>query len=119
MPCVVYKSRDTTLRQQLKAMGLDPNPNTPDHVLDRVRPGGETFITCGKDPGVPCPCGHISDILCDFPVGRGKTCDLALCSDCAHHVGEDRDLCAIHWNMFSKDNPVPHIFSKGPRLVRE
>jgi hypothetical protein len=37
--------------------------------------------------------------LCDFPVGpRGKTCDAAMCDQCATSVGPDRDHCPRHKN---------------------
>lgn len=48
--------------------------------------------------------------LCDFPVGNGKTCDAAMCPDCATTLGaqktdigggfkrlnDTRDVCPIH-----------------------
>lgn len=64
--------------------------------------GGPT-IMCGKiDDWKHCPCVHNSDFLCDYPVGRGKTCDLPLCYCCREHVGEELDLCLIHFAEFQK-----------------
>lgn len=51
--------------------------------------------------------------LCDYPVGNGKTCDAAMCGDCATTVGRQNtdighgmkklndtvDLCPIHKGM--------------------
>ena len=51
--------------------------------------------------------------LCDFPVGNGKTCDAAMCSDCARTLGSQAtdighgmkklndtiDVCPIHREM--------------------
>jgi hypothetical protein len=48
--------------------------------------------------------------LCDFPVGNGKTCDAAMCKDCARTLGHQNtdvgsglkkmhdtiDVCPIH-----------------------
>lgn len=45
-------------------------------------------------------CGRPSEILCDYPVGRGKTCDRKLCPDHAHHVGGDLDYCEVHWQEY-------------------
>ncbi len=118
MGCTVFKSRDYTLREQLAAMGSSPNPNTPDSVLDRVRPGGIVTFACGSAEMAVCRCGHLADILCDWPTERGKTCDLPLCSECATKIGEDRDLCGIHFAMFAKKAEPPRVFDKGPRIVR-
>lgn len=34
--------------------------------------------------------------LCDFPVGKGKTCDRPICKECAVVVDPDRDHCPTH-----------------------
>ena len=53
-----------------------------------LKKGGSGFI-CG-DLGDHCTnCGTVSDVLCDFPVGDGKTCDRAICEECAHEVAPD------------------------------
>lgn len=64
-----------------------------------ARFAGNGFI-CGS--GVfPCEsCGQMSDYLCDYPMGKGKTCDLAMCDECAYPIAEDRHLCPIHRAQF-------------------
>ena len=52
-----------------------------------------------KTPG----CAGVDEILCDWPTGAGKTCDLAICRRCAVRVGPNMDYCPAHY-----------IESKGP-----
>ncbi len=54
-------------------------------------------------------CAAPSDILCDYPVGDGKTCDRSLCRDHAHSIGRDLDYCDHHhveWTAFASTNAV-------------
>jgi hypothetical protein len=61
---------------------------------------GPQFI-CGKIEQEPfCACGHTAEMLCDYPMGDGKTCDLPVCWCCSRHIAEDRDLCLIHFAEF-------------------
>jgi hypothetical protein len=39
-------------------------------------------IMCG-DGVEACRCGYEAEYLCDFPMGKGKTCDAKLCESCA------------------------------------
>ena len=64
-------------------------------------PGGGVIITCGR--------GHVAKVcqvkdchasgtqLCDWPIAKGRTCDLRMCSTHAHHVAHDVDYCQEHW----------------------
>ena len=46
----------------------------------------------------PCAvCGAPSALLCDYPVGGGKTCDAPLCRGCAVCVGRNADHCPDHY----------------------
>lgn len=51
-----------------------------------IPPPQEPTFVCGPDV-VACACGYLAEYLCDFPTGRGKTCDAPLCEDCARHPG--------------------------------
>jgi hypothetical protein len=68
------------------------------HGLDEVRPAKDHWvIMCGSwKPSPQCRCGRLADILCDEPVGAGKTCDMACCTHCAREIGEDQHLCPLH-----------------------
>lgn len=35
-------------------------------------------------------------VLCDFPIGKGKTCDKPLCGRCAKSVAPGIDHCPDH-----------------------
>ena len=53
--------------------------------------------------GPHCSCGGVTEVLCDFPVGRGKTCDAKLCDHCSHRIGPDLHYCEAHhqeWRRF-------------------
>jgi hypothetical protein len=54
--------------------------------------GDLEVVMCRAEPG----CEFAGDLLCDWPVGRGRTCDLPLCATHARSIGPDRDLCPIH-----------------------
>lgn len=64
-----------------------------------VNPHDFEVIACG-DGITPCwCCGHVADYLCDYPMGKGKTCDLSLCR--AHAVVQEGgrwglDYCPQH-----------------------
>lgn len=64
-----------------------------------VKIGDTTAIVCNRDK-LPrrCPfCNrHWAGLLCDHPIGRGKTCDRRMCRRCATKVGPDRHLCPEH-----------------------
>lgn len=71
----------------------------------RSRPTQEGFISFkfaeGVEPPPHCACGAAADILCDFPVAEGKTCDVAICDDfCAHAIGHDIHYCPPHHAMW-------------------
>ena len=63
----------------------------------------ETFIkdkpcvifVCGEGITACSNCGQVSEFLCDYPVGEGKTCDLPICKQCRTHVGK-YDFCPVH-----------------------
>lgn len=66
---------------------------------------------CGR-LGQPCQCGCVSTKLCDFPVGKGKTCDKRLCEHCSHEIGPDLDYCTAHHKQWRE-------FRESGGLVRE
>jgi hypothetical protein len=56
---------------------------------------------CGEGKAAPqCECGALADYLCDYPIGKGKTCDLPMCREHRNQIGTDRDLCLIHLAEF-------------------
>ncbi len=105
MPCYVVKTKRKTLGQlvdECKAAGLDmeePKPHERDRVVDE---GGGVVFMCGRESKAPhCyECQDFGDLLCDWPAGKGKTCDLPMCEDHAHDLGGDKHLCEVHFRMF-------------------
>lgn len=74
---------------------------------------------CG-DLGDHCQCGGIAEVLCDFPVGKGKTCNKKLCELCAYHINapvkdSNIDFCHAHnaeWQEFLKGKGVEKGLAK-------
>ena len=66
---------------------------------------GRMFI-CGK--GItPCHfCMEPADYLCDYPVGSGKTCDLALCEKHSNTMADEIDFCPICYSKFKEKGTV-------------
>lgn len=51
------------------------------------------------NPEWACTCGNqyeFADYLCDWPMGKGTTCDMSLCKTCAREIGDDLHVCKIH-----------------------
>lgn len=66
---------------------------------------GTIIFMCGdKMPQLaPCAeCGDVADILCDYPVGDGVTCDRNLCPDCAVEVAPNLHYCKPHYEMWKQ-----------------
>lgn len=67
-------------------------------VHERI-PFGEMFMCPLPEEVERCSvpsCRELVEAVCDFPVGDGKTCDLAMCLDHRVMVEEDVDICAFH-----------------------
>lgn len=62
------------------------------------------------DFGPPCThCAWVSDYLCDYPVGRGKTCDARLCDKHGTEVAPNIHYCPGHlaeWEKFKAEGGV-------------
>jgi hypothetical protein len=57
------------------------------------------FVCTGRGRTKYCPepgCGRRADLLCDFPLRNGKTCDRPICLSHATHLAKDTDWCAPH-----------------------
>lgn len=66
-------------------------------------------VMCGQFPSaeVCLRCGTFSEVLCDWPMGEGKTCDAPLCCRCARNIGPELDLCPAHAVMFDRIGRMP------------
>jgi hypothetical protein len=63
---------------------------------ERGRPTG---FVCGAGIEACAGCGVVAVALCDWPIGRGRTCDLPLCGRCRVPQGgdlRDLDYCPQH-----------------------
>lgn len=70
----------------------------PCYVKDHPKLG-RMFI-CGKLGPHCADCGDVGDYLCDYPVGKGKTCDRSMCDDHSTEVAPNLHYCAPHLGMW-------------------
>ena len=66
---------------------------------------GEKLFMCGEKMlqlDVCADCRYVADILCDYPVGDGLTCDRNLCADCAVEVAPNLHYCKPHFEMWKQ-----------------
>ena len=62
-----------------------------------------TAFICGSVPRIRlCGCDNVSDRVCDWKIGRKRTCDAALCAECTTSPAKNKDLCDWHANMWAK-----------------
>lgn len=72
------------------------------------------------DLGEPCTdCGGVNDVLCDYPVGNGKTCDRKICEECSPPVAPNLHYCKPHraeWERFKSTDLCGTVFAQfaGP-----
>lgn len=72
--------------------------------IERGKDGG-TYFLCGK-LGPHCAaekCAAVSGFLCDFPVAKGRTCDVPLCASHAYEIAPNIHYCPGHlavWQEF-------------------
>lgn len=67
---------------------------------------GMQAIVCGGRRVHTCACGRPSTKLCDWKIGRGRTCDKRLCDECAYSPAPEKDLCPTHaeaWKRHPKN----------------
>jgi hypothetical protein len=110
MPCYIHPVKETT-----------------ELINGRItRIGGFTLFTCGQSLDEPhCfACMDFGDYLCDYPVGKGKTCDRAMCESHRHNVAPELDYCDSHYPEWCKfrdgggpqkhfENVIPFRGEKG------
>lgn len=77
----------------------DPEPVPPGSLVWHSPPGAFCSVCCART----------TEALCDYPLGRGKTCDAPLCGGCRWRLGPgmDVDYCPAHAQL------QPHIFEGG------
>jgi hypothetical protein len=54
-------------------------------------------IICTRERPRRCRyCGRSANLLCDFPLPGGKTCDAPICPSCSFPIGPNADYCKVH-----------------------
>ncbi len=62
-------------------------------------PDGGTAIVCGPKPRLKrcgCGSGKAGDLLCDWKLVGGGTCDAKICAACTTSPAPNKDLCPTH-----------------------
>lgn len=69
-----------------------------------IENGKHIGFACGSFTLEQClDCGDTvppAEFLCDYPVGKRKTCDRKLCEKCARVVGRDMHYCDAHYKQW-------------------
>lgn len=133
MPCNRSRPEPITQREAIRLISGRDNEYKPDPKLgdannarlkaawdaknDRLIET-EPMWMCGDVEVVMCKetaCDREGTFLCDWPMGRGKTCDIPLCPSHAREIGDDRHLCPIHHPMFVRQAGASRINPWPPR----
>jgi len=64
---------------------------------------------CGNLGPHCAECSDVSENLCDFPVGKDKTCDRHLCHQHSNEIAPDLHYCTAHfkrWLQFEREGGV-------------
>jgi hypothetical protein len=67
-----------------------------------VKAGGVMAIVCTSGRTMRCACGGPGALLCDWKLGKGKTCDTPMCQGCAKEVAPEKHLCRAHQADYAK-----------------
>lgn len=66
----------------------------------RDQPDGSRMFLCGNLGPHCAECADVGENLCDYPVGRKKTCDRPLCDLHATEVAPNLHYCGAHLGMW-------------------
>lgn len=61
-----------------------------------------------RNDSVVCQCGHFATLLCDEPIGKGRTCDIALCRCCTVET-QGFDQCSFHAQTDPRQEGAPPV----------
>ena len=100
MPCYLQKTQPPTKAEWTAWQAIGYIGTWDDYCRAKQGTVGETVFVCG-DLGPHCAdCAGVGDLLCDFPVGDGKTCDRSLCVEHAHEVAPEIHYCDAHYGLW-------------------
>lgn len=91
MPCAKVRGRPMGRDEAMTILGYEL-PEGATGAEPEEASGAESFI-CGEGV-VPCTCcAMLSEYLCDWPMGDGKTCDAPLCD--VHAMAPQVDVSTL------------------------
>lgn len=109
MACYVEKSRGPTKKEYAEWQKMGYLGTWERYSKAKESNLGSVMFITG-DLGPHCTdCAAIGDLLCDYPVGDGKTCDRPMCEDHGAEIGFDLHYCHAHhamWTEFKNNGGV-------------
>lgn len=104
MPCyVVNPTKPSRAKYEVMRKEFGYFGSYEDYVkeIGKYDPKAVQFIT--GDLGDHCSdCSGFGDYLCDYPVGKGKTCDRKMCEESAHEIAYEVHYCEAHFKMWEE-----------------
>lgn len=61
---------------------------------------GAPYIICGKLGPHCAECQGLAENLCDYPVGKEKTCDRHICRQHSNEISPNLHYCTAHFIMW-------------------
>ena len=94
--------RECTRAMQLHmAMSLSYRPSFFEREHPDYELGHGSLLWHAPEEDVCSKCRNaLTEAVCDYPVGNGKTCDLSMCFDCRNRVTAEIDYCYQHAKLF-------------------
>lgn len=112
MPCYIDRIKPPSKDEFKTWQGLGYIGTWDDYCTSKQGSVGQTIFLCGEFGPHCADCAGVGDILCDYPVGDGKTCDRAICSEHAVEIAPDLHYCKAHhqmWEDFKNSGGVDAI----------
>lgn len=102
MPCYLETVEPPSREEYERWRNMGYIGSWDDYCSSREPNVGSRVFVCGNLGDHCAECMAVGDLLCDFPVGDGKTCDRPMCANHAHEIGPDLHYCQAHYAMWQE-----------------
>lgn len=111
MPCYVTKTQPASRQEYEQWQRIGYTGSYGQYAASKRSHGVVRMFICGPELDVDtcADCLDMGLLLCDFPVGDGKTCDRPMCEQHSHEIGQNLHYCEAHykaWRAFVKKGGV-------------
>lgn len=100
MPCYLQRVKPPSKAEYEMWQRIGYLGTWEDYCRAKSRDTGQTMFLCGEFGAHCADCAAVGDLLCDFPVAEGKTCDRPMCDDHAREIGPNLHYCEAHYQMW-------------------